>query len=103
MVPSSQTVNTSSKYKTKTTNQIISKAGASYNSSNNTYVSGQSEVNNSTVTNSSITLAGEYVGGIAGFGFGTGNTVSNTNVTGTNYVGGISGKAWGSKNPPAGF
>ena len=41
LVPSSQTVNTSSKYKTKTTNQIISKAGASYNSSNNTYVSGQ--------------------------------------------------------------
>ena len=41
LVPSSQTVNTSSKYKTKTTNQIISKAGASYNSSNNTYISGQ--------------------------------------------------------------
>ena len=41
LIPSSQTVNTSSKYKTKTTDQIISKAGASYNSSNNTYISGQ--------------------------------------------------------------
>ena len=41
LVPSSQTVNISSKNKTKTTNQIISKAGASYNSSNNTYVSGK--------------------------------------------------------------
>ena len=39
--PSSQTVNTSSQYKTKTTNQIMSKAGASYNSSNNTYISGK--------------------------------------------------------------
>ena len=39
LVPSSQTVNTSSKYKTKTTNQIISKSGGSYNSSNNTYIS----------------------------------------------------------------
>ena len=39
LMPSSQTINTSSKYNAKTTNQIISKAGGSYNSSNNTYIS----------------------------------------------------------------